>query len=332
MKSSHKLALLALAMFLIAAMSLTLGKYPISIRELCGMAFSKIVPIGKFWTDRVETVFFNVRLPRVALACMVGCCLSVAGASYQGIFRNPMAAPDVLGASTGAAFGALLAILLRLNRMQTTLSAFAFSMLCVTLVLLCGRRSKGNAILGLVLSGIMIGSLFQAATSFLKTVADPADQLPAMTYWLMGSLSGASTKDVSFVFFPMALGLVPIFLLRWRINILTMDEDEARSLGVNTRRMRAVIVVCATLVTAASVSVSGMIGWVGLVIPHLCRRLVGSDYRVLIPASALAGAVFLLVVDNFSRCLMTVEIPIGILTAFVGAPFFIWLLLGKEEK
>lgn len=325
-----KLALLGAALIAGILVSLSLGRYPISIKELLGILASRVFDIEQFWTDRMATVFLNVRLPRVLVACMVGGCLAVAGASYQGIFRNPMAAPDVLGASTGAVFGAALALILRLGKAQVTLFAFVFSILCVTLVMFTSTKAKGSAILSLVLCGIMISSLFQAATSFLKTVADPTDQLPAITYWLMGSLSGVTMKDVGFMLVPMLIGLVPIFLLRWRINILTMDEDEARTLGINTKADRAIVIICATLVTAASVSVSGMIGWVGLVIPHLCRRLVGSDFRSLIPASGLGGALFLLLVDDISRNAMVTEIPIGVLTAFVGAPFFIWLLSAKE--
>ena len=176
----------------------------------------------------------------------------------------------------------------------------------------------------------MVSSLFSAGTSFIKLVADPTNQLPAITYWLMGSLSGARMDDVSFAILPMAVGLVPLLLLRWRLNILTLGDDEARTMGVHANRLRLVVVLCSTLMTAASVSVSGMIGWVGLVIPHLSRKLVGSDHRYLVPATMLLGASFLLVVDNISRNLLATEIPIGILTAFIGAPFFLYLILRKE--
>jgi iron complex transport system permease protein len=186
-------------------------------------------------------------------------------------------------------------------------------------------------VLGLVLAGIMVGSLFSAGTSYIKLVADSNNQLPAITYWLMGSLSGATTQTVTIVLLPMALGLIPLFLLRWRINVLTLGDDEARTMGINSTRLRIIVIMCATLVTAASVSVTGMIGWVGLVIPHLSRRLVGNNYKHLMPATMLFGAIFLLLVDDVSRNLLQTEIPLGILTAFIGAPFFVYLITRKEE-
>ena len=193
-------------------------------------------------------------------------------------------------------------------------------------------RARGKRVLGLILSGIMIGSLVSSGTSFIKLVADPQDQLPAITYWLMGSLNGASLADVRFVLLPMALGLVPLHLLRWRLNILTLGDEEAQTMGVNAGRLRAAVILCATLVTAASVSVSGVIGWVGLVIPHLTRRMVGNNYRHLMPATMLFGAIFLLLVDDLSRNLLATEIPLGILTSLIGAPFFIYLITRDGER
>jgi iron complex transport system permease protein len=332
-KVSYSLIILSLGIALIAAIILSffLGRFPISPSELFHILMSKIIPVQQTWTDQMETVLFNVRLPRIILACLVGGCLSSAGASYQGIFQNPMAAPDILGATAGAAFGAALAILNDGNYLIITLSAFFFSLLTVTIVYLISRKTKGTRVLGLILSGIMVSSLFSAGTSFIKLVADPSNQLPAITYWLMGSLSGATQKTDVMVLVPIAIGLVPLFLVRWRINVLTMGDDEARTMGINAARLRLVVIVCATLVTAACVSVSGMIGWVGLVIPHLSRRLVGNNYKHLMPASMLFGAIFMLLVDDISRNLLQTEIPIGILTAFVGAPFFVYLITRKGE-
>ena len=243
----------------------------------------------------------------------------------------PDMAPDILGASSGACFGAALAILLGFQRLGVTAAAFAASLATVALVYVLARGIRGNQVVNLLLAGIMISSLFSAGTSYIKLVADPTNQLPAITYWLMGSLSGTRMKDVTFALLPVALGAVPLLLLRWRVNLLTLSEEEARSMGVNTTALRLVVILCATVLTAASVSVSGMIGWVGLVIPHLSRKLVGSDCRRLLPASMLLGAIFLLLVDNVSRNLLAVEIPIGILTAFIGAPFFIYLMTRKEH-
>lgn len=322
---------LGVILLLTIIISFQLGRYPIPAKEVLGIVLSKIFPIEPFWTDRVEMVLINIRLPRIVLACLVGCCLSAAGAAYQGVFQNPMAAPDILGASAGAAFGAAFAIYNYGSNLMITISAFFFSMLTVTLVYLISKRVKGNRILGLILSGIMVSSLFSAATSFIKLVADPNDQLPAITYWLMGSLAGAKIGDIKFVIIPVLVGLVPLILLRWRMNVLTMGDDEAKTMGVNTNQTRLIVIICSTLVTAASVSVSGMIGWVGLVIPHLSRKLVGNNYNHLIPASILFGAIFLLLVDNVSRNLLTTEIPLGILTAFIGAPFFIYLITREED-
>ena len=279
----------------------------------------------------MATILFNVRMPRILLACLVGCCLSAAGASYQGIFQNPMAAPDILGATAGAAFGAALAILHNQNHLTIMLYAFVFSLITIVLVYFISKKAQGKQVLGLILAGIMVGSLFSAGTSYIKLVADTSNQLPAITYWLMGSLSGATTTTVAIVLIPMALGLIPLFFLRWRINVLTLGDDEARTMGINSTRLRIIVIMCATLVTAASVSVSGMIGWVGLVIPHLSRRLVGNNYKHLMPATMLFGAIFMLLVDDVSRNLLQTEIPLGILTAFIGAPFFVSLITRKEE-
>jgi len=283
------------------------------------------------WTAEMATVVLNIRLPRIVMACLVGCALSAAGASYQGVFQNPMASPDILGASSGAAFGAALAILLGGSTRIITSAAFTSSLITVMAVYFIAQRAPGLKVVNLILAGIMVGSLFTAGTSYIKLVADPSNQLPAITYWMMGSLSGSKLKQAAFVIVPIALGLIPLILIRWQVNILTLGDEEARTLGVNTSRLRLVVILCATLITAASVSVSGMIGWVGLVIPHLCRKLVGNNYRYLLPASMIAGAIFLLIVDNVSRNLLAVEIPIGILTAFIGAPFFIYLIAKREK-
>ncbi|MEK3874318.1 MULTISPECIES: FecCD family ABC transporter permease [unclassified Paenibacillus] len=323
---------LVLLLLIIILISLNLGRYPITPGEVLKLILAAVHPAEGNVDAQQQAIFYNVRLPRIILACLVGCCLAAAGAAYQGIFQNPMAAPDVLGASAGAAFGAALAILLGGGKREITISAFMFSILCVLLVLAISRRTKSRQVLGLILSGIMVGSLFSACTSFINMVADPNEQLPAITYWLMGSLAGTKKEEVLFIVIPMALGLVPLLLLRWRVNVLTLGDAEARTMGVNAGAVRLAVIVCATLLTASSVAVSGMIGWVGLVIPHLTRFLVGNNYQRLLPASMLAGAVFLLIVDNFSRNLWTSEVPIGILTAIIGAPFFISLILKAGDS
>lgn len=326
------IAVLAIVLLAVATVSFMLGRYPIEPAQVWSLLLSQVMPVDRIWTGQQADIFFGVRLPRVLMAVLVGCCLAVAGAAYQGIFQNPLVSPDILGASQGAAFGAAVAILTGASSFVISAYAFGFAMLCVGIVMLVAQRAKGNPLLGVVLAGIMVGSLFSAGVSFIKLEADPTSQLPAITYWLMGSLTDAGMRDLAWAIVPMAVGTITLYLLRWRINILTMGDDEARTMGVNTNRIRAIVILAATLVTAASVSVSGMIGWVGLVIPHLSRMLVGCDYRKLLPASMIMGAGFLLIVDNFSRLVSTAEIPIGILTAFVGAPFFLYLIIRQGNR
>ncbi len=331
-KANITLVALAVILVVLAIVSFLVGRYPISPDKVVSILASGVVPIEQFWTDQEAIIFFNVRLPRVLLAMLVGCSLSAAGAAYQGTFQNPLVSPDILGASQGAAFGAAIAILLGLASFGISAMAFVFAIVTVLLVIVVAQAARGNQVLTVVLAGVMISSLFSAGVSFTKLIADPSDQLPAITYWLMGSLTGAKPADVTMVLPFMAAGLATLFALRWRINILTMGDEEAATMGVNTKRLRLVIIIAATLITAASVAVTGMIGWVGLVIPHLSRMLIGSDYRKLMPASMLMGASFLLLVDDVSRLLTTAEIPIGILTAFIGAPFFLYLITKQGRR
>ena len=316
------LILLAAVFFL----SFLLGWYRVSAlqtaRLLADRALSGVsrghLRLAPTWTPEEASVVIQIRLPRI---------LSAAGASYQAMFRNPMVSPDLLGASTGACFGAALAILLGASYAVITAGSFLFGLAAVGLTYLVGRLSRMRSNLAMVLAGVMVGSLFSAGTSFIKLVADTNEQLPAITYWLMGALTAVRLDDLHFAMVPILLGLIPLFFLRWRLNLLTISEAEARSMGVNTKLLRLAVIVCATLATAASVSISGMIGWVGLVIPHICRLLVGQNTRLLLPCSMLLGASFLMLVDDLARCLTTGEIPLGILTALVGAPLFLYLIV-----
>jgi iron complex transport system permease protein len=319
-------ALLAMLLAAAVLVSLSLGRYPIPVPALLSRLFG--IP---FPSPQMEAIFFNVRLPRILLACLVGTSLAAAGAAYQGVFQNPLAAPDLLGASSGAATGATLAILLRLPAPMITLFAFFASLITIGLVMFIGDRARSKRIVGLILAGLMVSSLNSAGISFMKLMADPNNVLPEIVYWLMGSLAKTKPSDVRFVIFPMALGLIPLFIFRWRINLLTLSEEEAQSMGVNVRRTRILIIVSSTLVTAAAVSVSGIIGWAGLVIPHITRRIVGNNYRELMPASMVFGALFLLLIDDVSRNLFATEVPLGILTSLVGAPFFLWLITRRGD-
>ena len=307
--------------------SFVLGRYDVPASQVVRILLHGMgLPMEQTWTDPMATAILQIRLPRILLAALVGCALSAAGTAYQSAFQNPMAAPDILGASSGACFGATLAILLDASDALVTASAFLASLFTVVLVYLISCRAKGNRIVNLLLSGIMVSSLFSAGISYVKLVADPSSKLPEITYWLMGSLSGSREEDVLFVLWPVLVGVLPLLALRWRINLLTLGEEEAHAMGVHTGRLRLTVILSATVLTAASVAVAGMIGWIGLVIPHLSRRLVGNDCRYLFPCSMVFGAVFLMLVDNISRNLLPVEIPIGILMALVGAPFFLYLM------
>jgi iron complex transport system permease protein len=302
------------------ALAFAVGRYPVSIGQVLGAM------IGEVADPTVSTVVMQVRGPRVLAALLVGAALAAAGSAYQGMFRNPLVSPDILGVSTGAALGAVLAIFLSQNILMTQVFAFAGGLAAVGLVYGVGSRLRGHdPLLALVLTGVVIGTLLGSAIALLKYLADPYNQLPAITFWLLGSLASIAPKDL-LVAAPLALaGLVPMLLLRWRMNLLALPDDEARALGVDTRRLRTLVVACATLMTASVVAISGIIGWIGLLIPHAARLLVGPDFARLLPLAMLMGAAFMLAVDTLCRTLATIEVPPGVLTALIGTPFFLWL-------
>ena len=331
-KQKHWIFWLFLLFSLCFFSSFLLGRYPISPVELVKILFSKILPISPTWDSQLETVLFQIRLPRVFMATLIGGGLSCAGAVYQGIFQNPLVSPDVLGVSSGTGFGAALGLLLGFSYQAVSASALFFGLLAVFVVYLISRKVKSNPSLALVLAGILISSLFSSSISLVKLVADTDNVLPVITYWLMGSLASIRPDDVLFAAPLIILGLIPLYLFRWQMNIATLGDEEARCMGVSIQKVRFLVIFCATLITAAAVSVSGMIGWIGLIIPHIGRILVGNDYRKLLPASFLLGGSFLVVTDNCARLLSTNEIPIGILTAFVGVPIFLYLILKKESN
>lgn len=312
--------------------SFAVGLYGVPVSEVIKIFLSKLIAIEPSWDSAMEIVVINVRFPRILAAGMIGAALAVSGSVYQGMFQNPMVSPDVLGTSASAGFGAALGILMGAGYLGITGMSFGFGLLSVILVYLVSVRYPNNMSMGLILAGIMVGSLASAATSFLKLVADPTEQLPAITYWLMGSLASIQKQDLLFLIPVILIGMIPLFLLRWHLNVATLSDEEAIALGVHIRHLRIWIILCATLMTAVSVSVSGMIGWVGLVIPHFARKYAGNDFRYQLPAAALMGGSFLILVDDLARTLSTSEVPIGILTAFVGAPFFLYLLTQGGKK
>ncbi|MGI8740816.1 MAG: FecCD family ABC transporter permease [Gammaproteobacteria bacterium] len=301
--------------------SFAIGQFPVSLRDLVNLTLGGAVP------PMVETVIVQVRLPRVLGAVLVGAALAAAGAAYQGMFRNPLVSPDILGVSAGAGLGAVLGIFLSLPVIAIQTLAFAFGLATVFLVYLIAVAVRGNdPVLVLVLAGVVMGTLAGAVISLLKILADPYDQLPAMTFWLLGSLASLNPADIKAALPMVLIGLAPLYLLRWRMNLMSLEEEEGRALGVDTTRLRLLFIVAATLMTAAAVSISGIVGWVGLIMPHVARMLVGPNFDRLLPASMLLGAMYLLLVDNLARSLTVTEVPLGILTAFLGAPFFLWLL------
>lgn len=323
-------------LFLVTISSLFLailfGRYPVSLSDVI-LVFLERLDFGPYnLSNTTRTVILDVRLPRVIAALLIGSALSVAGASYQGLFKNPLVSPDILGASTGAGFGAAFALIMSWNPIFVQFSAFLFGMLSVLLVYQISRLMRqSDPVLTLVLTGLLIGTIFSSLISVMKYVADPYDKLPSITYWLMGSLSTTSTSDVKFAVLPVLLGMLPLILLRWKLNVMSFGEEEAMALGVNTKRIRFIVIFCATLMTAAVVSISGIIGWVGLLIPHFVRTLVGPNYQLLLPGSILVGGTYLVWVDTFSRTLLPLEIPLGILTSLIGAPFFLYLLVHSRR-
>jgi len=325
------IALGLLALGLIVAF--TVGRYPVGLSELVDVLWSKLTGRQSSASPAVENVILLVRGPRVVAAVLVGAALAVAGTAFQGLFRNPLVSPDILGASSGAALGAVVGIYFSLGVIAIEGLAFAGGLAAVAAVYLIGSMLHSrDPILVLVLTGVVIGALLGAGVGLVKYLADPYNQLPAMTFWLLGSLAATTLSDLLPLLGPVALGTIVLVALRWRLNVMSLPEEEARALGVGTGPLRSVIVAAATLVTSASVATSGIIGWVGLVVPHLARALVGPDFPKLLPTAALLGGSYLLFIDTLARTAAQIEIPLGILTAVIGTPFFIWLLAGMQRN
>jgi iron complex transport system permease protein len=326
--------LVSLAMLIAAlVLAFTVGRYPVTLSDLFGVIAGKLTGHAPNVPPAVENVIWQVRGPRVIAASLVGAGLAVAGTAFQGLFRNPLVSPDILGASSGAALGAVFGIFISLGVFAVQALAFFGGILAVASVYAVGSAVRArDPVLVLVLAGVVIGALLGAGVGLIKYVADPYNQLPAMTFWLLGSLAATGPSDLIPLFVPVALGTLVLLMLRWRMNVMSLPDEEARALGVPTGALRIAIVVAATLVTSASVATAGIIGWVGLVVPHIARTLVGPDFGRLIPAAAIIGGGFLLLIDTLARTAAPVEIPLGILTALVGTPFFIWLLASVSKN
>ena len=328
-------SVLLLLLLAAAVISVMVGRYSITPSTLLDIITNLGGPYDSEETEAAALVLFESRLARIAAAVLIGAALAAAGAAYQGIFRNPMVSPDILGAATGASFGAALAILLGGNALVIQISAFCFGLAAVAAAYFVSSAltaQSGGATLTLVLTGMVIAALFSAFISIVKFVGDPYDTLPTITFWLMGGLTYVTKSDIFIMLVPFAAGMIPLMLLRWRLNVLSLDDEESSSLGLDTKKMRGIIILCATLISSSAVAVGGMIGWVGLIVPHIARMIAGPDYSKMLPCSVLIGGLFLLVVDDLARCLFAQEIPLGVLTAIIGAPFFLYLMFkGKKS-
>lgn len=323
----YKLTVLLLLLVALICVSSLLGR--------CAVRASDVLAACLGWMGLAPTVHggaqvvMELRLPRIVGAVLVGAALSVSGAAYQVMFLNPMVSPTILGVSAGAAFGAAIAILLSLPVLVVHLTTFGGGLLAVAITYVVGVKfcRGGNTTLAIILSGIIVSTLFTSLLSMIKYVADPYDKLPVIVYWLMGSLASITRDNLILPLLLMAAAFLPLYFLRWKINLLSFGDEEAKSLGIPVERLRLTVIICATLMTAAAVSISGIVGLVGLVVPHLVRFIVGPDFRFLLPGSALMGGLFLLASDNLARTLWTMEIPLGILTSLFGVPFFLYLLI-----
>ncbi len=307
-------------------LSFLIGRYPVDPWTVLRIVAAQVLPIKPDWTPVMHAVVRDVRLPRIMAAMLVGGGLALSGACYQGVFRNPLVSPFLLGVSAGAGFGAALAILLFPWPDSVPVFAFIFALLAVTMCFGLAQSYRAAPTVVLVLAGIIVGALFSALLSLLKYTADPESKLPVIEFWLLGSLSRAGMHEVWVVLAVSVPASLNLLSLRWRLNLLAVGDEEARSLGVDTVRLRALVVLAATLLAAATVAVAGIIGWVGLVIPHAARILVGANFSRVLPVSAVLGACYLALVDDVARTATAAEMPIGILTAIVGAPVFALLL------
>ncbi|HEX9390526.1 MAG TPA: iron ABC transporter permease [Usitatibacteraceae bacterium] len=317
--------------------ALAVGRFPISPAEILKLLWGSLGGSPAPAAPNADIVLFDIRGPRVLAAFTVGAALAAAGAAYQNLFRNPLVSPDILGVSSGAALGAVLGIFLALPIVAIQGLAFGGGLVAVACIYFIGDRLSAkhgghDPVLTLVLAGVVIGSLLGSGIALTKYLADPYNQLPAITYWLLGSFAGVARKELAVALPVMVIAMLPLYLLRWRVNLLALPDDEARSLGLNVRRTRVIIIVAATLMTAASVAICGIIGWIGLVVPHAVRLLVGAEFSRLLPLAMLIGGTFMVAIDTLGRSMAQVEIPPGVLTAAIGTPVFVWLMAATFRR
>lgn len=327
------LTLVFAAILLVVAIgALAIGRYSVPPNEIVRLLVGQVLPIEETWYPQERSVVLDVRLPRVLLSILIGAGLALTGAVMQAVFRNPLASAQVLGVSSGASFGGVLVLLTGAGGAALVGGAFFGGVAALLLVLVIARAVPGAPLLMIILGGTVVGAMFQAMVSFITYIADPYSELPSIVFWLMGSLATATYSKVLIAAVPIVLAGTVMLALRWRLNILAMGDEDATAMGLRPGRLRAVLLVGVALVTAGAVSVAGVVGWVGLVVPHLVRMMVGTDNRRVLPISALLGATYLTVIDTIARTVSTAEIPIGILTAIIGAPFFVLLLIRNRSR
>lgn len=324
------LTLLVVLLVIVFFIALCAGRYSIGVADVMRILASSVFDVTQTWDDRAYGVIFTLRLPRTIGAIFVGAALSLAGAAYQGVFKNPLVSPDLLGVSSGACVGAAIAILLGMNSLGVQALAFAVGIGAVTLTMLIPRLFRSSSMMMLVLSGVIVRGMMDSVVGVIKYIADPETQLADITYWTLGSLVKVLSSDLFAIAPVIAAGCLMVLLLSWRINILSLGEQEARALGVHVGFVRGVVIICSTLLTASAVCVCGTIGWVGLVIPHLSRITVGQDNTKSIPVSLLMGAIFMVAIDTLARVLTSLELPLSILTGIIGAPFYFMVLAGQR--
>jgi iron complex transport system permease protein len=323
----------AILLLLCAIVALTAGRFPVPVVDALLGLLRGMLGLDSGLEPGADSVLFRIRLPRVAAAITVGAALAAAGAAYQQLFRNPLVSPDILGVSSGAALGAVFGIFLSFDVLAIQLLAFVVGLGTVAIVYAIATAVRGHdPILTLVLAGVLIGALGGAGVGLMKYLADPYNQLPAITFWLLGSLAAIAPGDIYSTMPVVLVGLVPLWLLRWQLDVLSLGDEEARSLGVHPTRVRLAVIAGATLITSSVVAISGVIGWVGLLVPHLARLLVGPRFALLLPASLLLGAGYMLAIDTLARLAARIEIPLGILTAVIGTPVFLWILLRSRRS
>lgn len=327
------LAVLIVLLVFSVLYSVTIGRYELSVLDVAYILIDNIHPlVTPYWEPVQEVVVEQVRLPRIIAAVIIGFGLSVSGAALQGLFRNPLVDPGIIGVTSGAGFGGTLAILIGLQGYLLLGMAFLFGIGSILLVKMLSTVRGRTSMLTLVLAGVVISAFFQAAISIAKLLADPFQKLPAITYWLMGSIASSNYSDVLLIAVAVAPSAIVIYLLRFQINVMSLGEEKARALGTNVVLVQWIILLASALISAGVVASSGIIGWVGLVIPHLARALVGADHRRLLPVSGVIGAIYLLMVDNLARTVTSAEIPLGIITALIGVPIFAVVLRRLHAK